>query len=65
MDKEERAWMTVRETAAMLQIPLSRCYELIQAGALPGTVRVGERSIRVNRRLLEQGLLEQHRADRP
>jgi excisionase family DNA binding protein len=63
MDVEEQSWMTVKETAAMLRIPPTRCYELIHAGELPGAVRIGERSIRVNRRELEQVLLEYHRAD--
>jgi excisionase family DNA binding protein len=60
MDREEQSWKTVKETAALLQIPLSRCYELIHAGELPA-VRVGERSIRVPAQELEQVLLEQRR----
>lgn len=60
MDREEQSWKTVKETAALLRIPLSRCYELIHAGELPA-VRVGERSIRVPAQELEQVLLEQHR----
>jgi excisionase family DNA binding protein len=63
MDQEEQTWLTVKQTAAMLKIPLSRCYNLIQVGDLPGAVRIGERSIRVNRRQLEQGLLKQHKTD--
>jgi excisionase family DNA binding protein len=59
MRAEEHTWLTVKDTADLLQIPLTRCYELIHAGALPGAVRVGERSIRVNRKQLEQGLLEE------
>jgi excisionase family DNA binding protein len=62
MDAEEQDWMTVKETAATLKIPLTRCYELIQAGELPGAVRIGERSIRVNRGRLEQDLLQDHKA---
>jgi excisionase family DNA binding protein len=60
MDKEEQGWKTVKETAVLLQIPLSRCYELIHAGELPA-VRIGERSIRVPAQELEQFLLEQRR----
>jgi excisionase family DNA binding protein len=60
MDREEQDWKTVKETAALLQIPLSRCYELIHAGELPA-VRIGERSIRVPARELEQVLLQQRR----
>ena len=56
----ERAWLTVPEAARELQIPRTRCYELIQRGELPA-VRIGERSIRVNRRELEMFLLENRR----
>jgi excisionase family DNA binding protein len=58
MDREEpREWLRVPEAADLLGIPRSRCYELIQRGELPA-VRIGERSIRVNRRQLEQFLFE-------
>jgi excisionase family DNA binding protein len=60
MDREEQDWKTVKETAALLQIPLSRCYGLIHAGELPA-VRIGERSIRVPAQELEQVLLQQRR----
>jgi excisionase family DNA binding protein len=63
MDAEEQGWKTVKETAALLQIPLTRCYELIHAGELPA-VRIGERSIRVPARELERILLEQHKVVR-
>ena len=58
---ENKNWMTVAETAEELRIPLTRCYDLIQRGALPGVVRIGERSIRVNRAELERFLLESRR----
>ncbi len=60
MHGEGQEWKTVKETAEALKIPLTRCYELIHAGALPA-VRIGERSIRVPARELEQVLLAQHR----
>lgn len=60
MNGEEHDWKTVKETAALLRIPLTRCYELIHAGELPA-VRIGQRSIRVPTQELEQVLLEQHR----
>ncbi len=60
MDREEQGWKTVKETAEVLKIPLTRCYELIHAGELPA-VRIGERSIRVPARELERVLLGQHR----
>ena len=56
----EKSWLTVPEAAEELHIPRTRCYELIQRGELPA-VRIGERSIRVNRRQLEEFLLEDRR----
>jgi excisionase family DNA binding protein len=56
----ERAWLTVPEVAEELHIPRTRAYELIQRGQLPA-VRIGERSIRVNRNELKKFLLEQRR----
>jgi excisionase family DNA binding protein len=55
-----KSWLTVPEAAEELRIPRTRCYELIQRGELPA-VRIGERSIRVNHRELEQFLLETRR----
>ncbi len=59
-DAGEKSWLTVPETAEELKIPRSRAYELIQRGSLPA-VRIGERSIRVNRAELERFLLETRR----
>ena len=56
----DREWLTVPELAEELHIPRTRAYDLIGAGELPA-VRVGQRSIRVNRRELEQFLLETRR----
>lgn len=56
----QKSWLTVPEAAQELQIPRTRCYELIQRGELPA-IRIGERSIRVNRRELEMFLLENRR----
>lgn len=53
----EKSWLTVREVAELLHIPLTRAYALIARGELPA-VRLGERSIRVNKKQLEQFLLE-------
>jgi excisionase family DNA binding protein len=55
-----KVWLTVPEVANELRIPRSRCYELIQRGELPA-IRIGERSIRVNRAELERFLLETRR----
>jgi excisionase family DNA binding protein len=56
----EKSWLTVPEVAADLHIPRTRAYELIQRGELPA-VRIGERSIRVNKAELERFLLETRR----
>jgi excisionase family DNA binding protein len=56
----KRTWLTVPEVAEELHIPRTRCYDLISRGELPA-VRVGERSIRVNRVELERFLLEARR----
>lgn len=60
MDTEKKDWLRVPEAAELLGLPRIRCYELIQRGELPA-VRIGERSIRVNRRELERFLLENRR----
>ncbi len=60
METRGREWLTVPQIARDFQIPRSRCYELIQRGELPA-VRIGERSIRVNRHELERFLLETRR----
>lgn len=60
METKTRDWLTVPEVAGELQIPRTRAYELIAKGDLPA-VRIGERSIRVNRHELERFLLETRR----
>jgi excisionase family DNA binding protein len=60
METREREWLTVPEVAEELHIPRSRCYALVATGDLPA-VRIGERSIRVNKRDLEDFL----RRERP
>jgi excisionase family DNA binding protein len=56
----ERFWLTVPEAANELRILRTRCYELVQQGSLPA-VRIGERSIRINRQELETFLLKNRR----
>ncbi|WP_273846405.1 helix-turn-helix domain-containing protein [Rubrobacter calidifluminis] len=58
--EKQRDWLTVKEVAEELHIPRTRAYELISRGELPA-VRIGERSIRVNRRELEEFLLSERR----
>jgi excisionase family DNA binding protein len=60
METKTREWLTVPEAAEELRIPRTRCYDLIATGELPA-VRIGERSIRVNRTELERFLLETRR----
>ena len=60
MKLSEREWLRVPEAAQLLALPKTRTYELIQRGELPA-VRIGERSIRVNRHELERFLLETRR----
>jgi excisionase family DNA binding protein len=60
METRTREWLTVPEVAEELRIPRSRAYDLCARGALPA-VRIGERSIRVNRTELERFLLETRR----
>ncbi len=59
-----KPWLTVPEAVHELRIPRTRCYELIQRGELPA-VRIGERSIRINRVELERFLLESRRIAAP
>ena len=60
METKTREWLTVPEVAEELKIPRSRAYDLVAHGDLPA-VRIGERSIRVNRAELERFLLETRR----
>ena len=48
--------LLVRELAEELRIPLSRAYELLRKGVIPG-IRLG-RQIRVSREALDQFLAE-------
>jgi excisionase family DNA binding protein len=60
--ENEKLWMRVPEAATYFQVPRSRMYDLIQRGQLPA-VRIGERSIRVNRTEVEKFLCENRRID--
>ena len=60
MQAEKSDWYRVREIAEILKIPRSRAYELVADGSIPA-VRLGEKSIRVNRRELERFLLRERR----
>jgi len=59
-DPESGQWITVPQMARMLHIPRSRAYELVAQGELPA-VRIGAKSIRVNRAELQKFLLESRR----
>lgn len=60
METRTHEWLTVPEVAEELKIPRSRAYELCARGDLPA-VRIGVKSIRVNRMELERFLLETRR----
>ncbi len=60
MDIGKKGWLKVPEAAELLGLPRTRAYELIQRGDLPA-VRIGQKSIRVNRAELERFLLETRR----
>lgn len=60
METHSSGWLTVPEVAKELKLPRSRAYELIARGELPA-VRIGAKSIRVNRAELERFLLENRR----
>ncbi len=62
MERAERAWMKVPEAAEHFRLPRSRMYDLIQRGELPA-VKISERSIRVDRKEVEQFLKENRRID--
>jgi len=60
MDVKTHDWLTVPEVARELRLPRSRAYELVARGEIPA-VRIGQRSIRINRRELERFLMETRR----
>ena len=60
METKTREWLKVPEVAEELNIPRSSAYELVASGEHPA-VRIGERSIRVNRHEREKFLLENRR----
>ncbi len=60
MDQDRDIWMKVPEAAEYFSVPKGSMYSLIQTGALPA-VRLGMRSIRVNREEAERFLKEQRR----
>jgi excisionase family DNA binding protein len=62
METETETWLKVPEAAEYFRVPRSRMYDLIQRGELPA-VRIGERSIRVNRKEIERFLAENRRID--
>lgn len=61
MDVQQHEYLKVPEVAAVLRIARSRAYELVADGEIP-SVRIG-RSIRVNRKELDNWLEGQRYAD--
>ena len=62
MQTETDTWLKVPEAAEYFRVPRSRMYDLIQRGELPA-VRIGKRSIRINRKEVERFLAENRRID--
>ena len=62
METETDTWLKVPEAAEYFRVPRSRMYDLIQKGELPA-VRIGKRSIRINRKEVERFLAENRRID--
>lgn len=60
MTETESPYLTVPETAKLLQIPRERCYQLIACGTIP-SIRLSERRIRIPRRVLMAWLEVQER----
>ena len=60
LENKQAVWMKVPEAARYFSVPRSRMYEMIHNGDLPA-VRLGERSIRVNREEAERFLKENRR----
>ena len=60
LGQDRDIWMKVPEAAEYFSVPKGSMYSLIQTGALPA-VRLGMRSIRVNRAEAEQFLKDNRR----
>lgn len=58
MNAEARRWISVRECSEFLGISVKGCYALAARNALP-VVRVGGRTLRIDRKALEQGFEKQ------
>ncbi len=54
----ERRILTVSEVARLLRINRGRAYTMAADGTLPGVIRIGRRTIRVDREKLIAGLSE-------
>ncbi len=60
MDKTDSRWIKVPEAAELLGVPRSRMYDLVARGRVPGAVRIGEKSVRINYAEFERLLLKDH-----
>ncbi|MBA2690918.1 MAG: helix-turn-helix domain-containing protein [Rubrobacter sp.] len=54
--KEHPRFLTVPEAAHLLRINRGKAYSMAADGSLPGVVRIGPKSIRVDRERLLEGL---------
>ena len=58
MQDNERATLSVEETAKMLGIGRTLAFDLARRGELPGVLRLGQKRLRVSRAALERYLAE-------
>ena len=54
--EDQTRFLTVPETAKLLRITRGRAYAMANDGTLPGVIRLGQRTIRVDRAQLIAGL---------
>lgn len=59
MSDDERFLITVPEAAAKLGIGITKAWEMARRGDLPGVVRLGTRSVRVDPQAVRRWLDEQ------
>lgn len=60
--EDKTCFLTVPEVAQLLRINRGRAYAMANDGTLPGVIRLGQRTIRVDRAELLAGLRENQRS---
>ena len=56
-------FFTLEQTAEYLALPMSKVYAMSAAGEIPGKVKLGSRTVRVDRRKLDAWLEEKMGGD--